>query len=806
MVGRHRFVLFPLLAVLLVALTTACTEEQVTPAPGTSAGGSGGAAGGGGSGGEEPAKPPGEPQPLAVQQWMVSSVSASKDEIIAAVVDGSFELPAEGAYLGVNWAVHVPGENGALIDANRDYIYAATKITVPEGQRAFARGDTVVAFYTLGGQARHPGDFYHSRKMRVPLAVGAGEHLLVVRALGRRNTPEVELWTTDAEMVINVADSTPPDLVVASSEPRYLGVAVLNMTDQAIGGVSATVLDSEHFEETSVAYPSLSPDATTQLSFLLKPKSAISAPDEKLKLTLKLQGGGLTWTYEQAFEVATVAKGARYRRTRLSAVDGSTQYHAVMPPSVVEDGKKYGLMLSLHGAGVEATGQAAAYSPKDWAYLVAATNRRPFGFDWEEWGRLDALEALDDATATLPIDSQRVHLTGHSMGGHGSWHLGVHFAGKFGLIAPSAGWISFDKYGGSAHPEGAVGRARAASQTLEYVNNLADRSVFIIHGDKDTNVPISHAKQMFQTLQPIVNDLEFHEEPGAGHWWDADGEEEGADCVDWEPMIAKAAGITNDLTPLSFSFKTPSPWVSAQHSFVTVRSCTSPMLDCEVKSAEAAGAVTVTTTNVRSMIVDGAALTAKGVSSLSVDGQVQTLASSPIEIGPQDGKRPELNGPLNQVFHKPFCFVWDDDGAAAYRHYAAWLLSWWSVIGNGHGCGMPLSKLTSTTKDAYNIIYLGVLPSDIGGASLPMSWTAEQVEVGDKTFDQAALAFVYPAGDRLGGFITVAKGYEYLLFRYTPFSSRAGMPDFLVWSDEGLISTGFFDADWKLDAAFAEGL
>jgi len=27
--------------------------------------------------------------------------------------------------------------------------------------------------------------------------------------------------------------------------------------------------------------------------------------------------------------------------------------------------------------------------------LVAPTNRRPYGYDWEDWGRADALEVLE---------------------------------------------------------------------------------------------------------------------------------------------------------------------------------------------------------------------------------------------------------------------------------------------------------------------------------------------------------------------------------------------------------------------------
>ncbi len=43
-----------------------------------------------------------------------------------------------------------------------------------------------------------------------------------------------------------------------------------------------------------------------------------------------------------------------YRRSRISGVDGSCQYYGVLPPSNLTSGKSYALILSLHGAGVEA--------------------------------------------------------------------------------------------------------------------------------------------------------------------------------------------------------------------------------------------------------------------------------------------------------------------------------------------------------------------------------------------------------------------------------------------------------------------
>ena len=140
------------------------------------------------------------------------------------------------------------------------------------------------------------------------------------------------------------------------------------------------------------------------------------------------------------------------------------------------------LFLSLHGAGVQALGQSRSYSRKTWGHVVAPTNRRPFGFDWEDWGRLDAIEVLERAQAALGTDPLRVYLTGHSMGGHGTWHLGATFPDRFAAIGPSAGWISFWSYGGSdrldeaAPLERMLMRATTASDTIAPNSTCVNRS------------------------------------------------------------------------------------------------------------------------------------------------------------------------------------------------------------------------------------------------------------------------------------------------------------------------------------------
>jgi dienelactone hydrolase len=196
-------------------------------------------------------------------------------------------------------------------------------------------------------------------------------------------------------------------------------------------------------------------------------------------------------------------------------------------------------VLSLHGASVEATSQAASYAPRAGLLIACPTNRRPFGFDWEDWGRIDAIESMDEVVRRFNTDPARQYLTGHSMGGHGTWNIGVLHPERFAAIAPSAGWLSFDTYtsrGGPVYaPPGPLGEvfreARASSDTLAYFANLRGKGIYILHGDKDDNVPVDQARQARAALDALGIAYQFHEQPGAGHWWDDD--RPGAACVDW---------------------------------------------------------------------------------------------------------------------------------------------------------------------------------------------------------------------------------------------------------------------------------
>ena len=744
-----------------------------------------------------PVAPEEAPVPLVIDEWMVASMDFSQDTLGDALDSGTFTYPEVGASQGAYWYLIKPDENGGIsLPGTGLLYYAVANVNVANDSVVIVRADGFLSLRANG--AHQPADVYHSGRHRMPLSLQAGDNLIVLRGYRRGNVPQVEIWTTGHEVLFNPADRTVPDLEWKAPSSQWVGLPVLNLGWTPLVDVRARVIESDVLEETLINVISIPPTSTTQVPFSLQPKEALPTDGTPIEATLRIESPSLQWSYETVVEIPTreQSEGGVVRRTFRSRMDNSVQYYGVREPPSMEPGAQASLVLSLHGAGVQAKGQAQAYSSREGVYVAAATNRRPFGFDWEAFGRLDGLEVLEDAIATLPIDEERLYVTGHSMGGHGTWQFGSLFADRFAVVGPSAGWISFATYGGSPFPSGPFGWASLSSDTPRYAGNLANRAVYIIHGTADDNVPIQQAYTMMDILEPIVSDLQFHEEPGAGHWWDGDAAP-GADCVDWPPLFELMGERKRDLVELDFEFTSPSPAVTDKYSYVRLRSHISPEEPGTVTSSVDGDAVTLTTSNVRSLILDGAALASRGIQTVSVDGSAYDVSDSDIEVGPQDGKRPDAYGPLIQAFQQPFCLVWAAGSPPQYREYAGFLASTWNVIGNGSSCALPLTLVTDEIRASHNLIYLGVPMDQVPmPESMPLEWDELNITVNGQSFVAAGLSAIFPDGDRLGAVITTTRTHEYLLYRIQPFSSRFWIPDWLVFGGSGGVAAGFFDGNW----------
>jgi poly(3-hydroxybutyrate) depolymerase len=488
------------------------------------------------------------------------------DALVAAMIDedaraafapssAKFDPPEAGDVLAGTekaWSEVKANAEGAFSDLPRgSYVLVRVRSETDRAMLLHATGNSVVY---VNGEPR-TGDAYGHGFVKLPVAIRRGENVLVFGHAGRGGM-RAELEAAGTTMGVNTGDITKADDVVGelvrmtTHHPRHVGVPVWNASDEPL----RTKLGST----TAAVQPWFVAKVPMEVSFDGSDQSARLSGDA---LSLEVSATPIGAQSDQtaltsAIQFTRRALRESHSRTFVSEIDGSVQYVSLVPSSAdpQESRDRPAFVLSLHGASVEATSQAASYAAKPDMLIACPTNRRPFGFDWEDWGRLDALEALAFVQREYATDPDRVYLTGHSMGGHGTWQLGVLYPEKFAAVAPSAGWLSFDSYAGArgqqaGEAEGdanarAMRGARDSSDTLNFFDNLRGRGIYILHGDADDNVPVSEARAAREKLLAMGmkegEDFGYHEQPGAGHWWDApvNGEDlPGAACLDWPAIF-----------------------------------------------------------------------------------------------------------------------------------------------------------------------------------------------------------------------------------------------------------------------------
>ncbi len=528
-----------------------------------------------------------------------------------------------------------------------------------------------------------------------------------------------------------------------------------------------------------------------------------------------------------------------HKETFISNIDGSVQYFAVVPAQ--QPFSQNVLVMSLHGASVEALGQAQAYSAKDWATIVAPTNRRPYGFDWEDWGRLDFLEVFDQAKREFPHDPTRVMLTGHSMGGHGTWSIGSTYPGSFAAIGPSAGWLSFWSYTGAYEPRNAndpmeqtLRRADDSSDTAKFRSNLVQPSVYILHGDKDDNVPVSEARDMDAYLKRITDREQYHEQPGAGHWWDVDPAP-GADCVDWKPMFDLFRASSLPLNPLEVDFTTSNPAVSSTCRYVTIEQQEMSLAPSRVRFATPlSGVLSGQTTNVETLTMDYSQPQLWGLN-LTLDGQqvlVGRVPGKPVTFHKVNGtwviakrprddeKNPARSGPFKQAFQRDMLFVYGTHGtkdenawANQKAHYDA---ESFYYRGNGAIDIIADTDFKGNRTKNRNVILYGNADTNSAWPELladsPIVVRSGAVNAGGRLYSGGDLAcmFVRPRKGTKDGLVGAVSGTGAIGFHATDrlpiFLSGCEYPDWVVFRPTVLlqgpgacVAAGFFGNDWSVD-------
>jgi hypothetical protein len=238
------------------------------------------------------------------------------------------------------------------------------------------------------------GDVYRFGFRGVPVALKKGENTVVVT--GIRGAFRFAFHEPEGEALLAGWDRTLPDLVPGEDDIGPLGLLVVNATNQP-AALRLDVAADPVFEPARQALRVLQPLEVAKVAVPQVVRPGASPPEGvgSLVRPATLRRGEQV-ADRARIDLRIVEAHAPRRRTILSRIDGTTQFYGVLRPSEGGDEEfaETSLVLSLHGAGVDALGQVASYSAKPDFWHVAPTNRRPFGFDWQDWGRMDAYDVL----------------------------------------------------------------------------------------------------------------------------------------------------------------------------------------------------------------------------------------------------------------------------------------------------------------------------------------------------------------------------------------------------------------------------
>jgi predicted peptidase len=202
--------------------------------------------------------------------------------------------------------------------------------------------------------------------------------------------------------------------------------------------------------------------------------------------------------------------------------DGKTLLYRQIKPAEIEAGKKYPLVLILHGAGERGNdnkkqlawfwdvkkprvlGRPEVADAK--AFVIVP--QCPDGKQWVDvpWSKGSykspevseslklTLELVDSVIKEQPIDPDRVYVIGMSMGGFGAFDAAQRRPELFAAVVPICG---------AGDPANA--------------KDIAHIAIWAFHGDKDDAVPVSGSREMIAALKKAGGEPKYSEYPNTGH-------------------------------------------------------------------------------------------------------------------------------------------------------------------------------------------------------------------------------------------------------------------------------------------------
>jgi pimeloyl-ACP methyl ester carboxylesterase len=197
------------------------------------------------------------------------------------------------------------------------------------------------------------------------------------------------------------------------------------------------------------------------------------------------------------------SKRGRVVRAFTSRVDGSIQPYGAVVPSGYDGTRPMRLDVVLHGSskpvGMSETRFIARFDEGDTAGTAPEADFieiHPLGrvencYRWA--GETDVFEAIDAAARAYNIDRDRIVLRGMSMGASGTWHLGLKHPSRFVALGPYCGYVDTHRFSHTPIPGFVRVDALPLHQemalhmldSVDYAANASMVPVVAAIGDKD---------------------------------------------------------------------------------------------------------------------------------------------------------------------------------------------------------------------------------------------------------------------------------------------------------------------------------
>ncbi len=227
-------------------------------------------------------------------------------------------------------------------------------------------------------------------------------------------------------------------------------------------------------------------------------------------------------------------RGAFYRAYR-SPYDARLQHYSVHLPPRYDGGQRWPLVIGLHGIGSGThytlrrvlgkdvpEGEHATKTAirgdmpvlADYGVLTATAwgyHNSAFWF----YGEDDVTRIVDEMKAAYRVDPDRVYLTGLSLGGLGTYHVGLHYPDMWAALGPLGGFSTIKLYQQILpHPKTPWEKALIEQRdATSYAENGKHLPMKVVHGKRDNP---AQAKAMTNRFEKLGYTVEL-DVPDLGH-------------------------------------------------------------------------------------------------------------------------------------------------------------------------------------------------------------------------------------------------------------------------------------------------